>query len=148
MPPGQNRARGLGRPLRDVLESIADLAGDGAPVLALVDDAEPPTLGVAAALVVAADPAVVAGWTSGGEAGVVGEVGGRHDLVWSLVDDLAAVRDGARPVVARDDGRWSSFVVTCGDGAAIGIVASAGSLTAETCALLHALAAKMRRASR
>lgn len=148
MPPGQNRARGLGRPLRDVLESIADLAGDGAPVLALVDDAEPPSLDVAAALVVAADPTVVAGWTSGGETGVVGDVGGRHDLAWALVDDLAALRDGSRPVLARHDVRWSSFVVTCGDDAAIGIVTSAGSLSAETCALLHALAAKVRRATR
>ena len=131
-----------------MLESIAELAGEGAPVLALVDVADPPTLDIAAALVAGADPSVVAGWTSGGEAGVVGDVGDRHDLVWSLVDDLAAVRDGDRPVLARDDGRSQSFVVTCGDRAAVGIVASAGSLSADTCALLHALAAKMRRASR
>ena len=142
MAEGQNRARGLGRPLRAVLDSIADHP-DAVPGIG--NAVAPAALGDAIALVLAADPTVIAGWASGADVGVAGEVGGRHDAVWALVDDLQALRDSGRPVSARDDGRWHGFVVQAGDRAALGVATRAGALSPDTCALLHAIAAQLRR---
>lgn len=146
MAEGQNRARGLGRPLSEVLAAIAEHATAAElPALAGGDDVAPPALGAVLTIILAADPTALVGWTSGTSVGVAGEVEGREDGVWALVDDLVEVRTSGRPLAARDDERWHSFVVATGDRAALGIVSPAGSLSAETCALLHTLAANLRR---
>ena len=146
MAEGQHRARGLGRPLSEVLAAIAEQADAAhAPVLSIGEEVAPPALGAVMTIVLAADPSAVVGWTSGADVGVAGDVEGREEGVWALVDDLVAVRTSGRPLAARDDGRWHSFVVATGERAALGVVAEAGSLSGETCALLHTLAATLRR---